>query len=175
MSEIKRNYIQGATAELGVFQGEFAQYINLAFMDRNIYLFDTFSGFDEEELAKETIGYERDTNRAVHENTNVELVIRKMKYPEKVIVRKGLFPATAEGLDEKFAFVSLDCDWEESLYQGLKYFYPRLNHGGYIMVHDYNNSLTCAQKAISRYEAELGHLMCKVPICDAEGSIVLTK
>ena len=79
-----------------------------------------------------------------------------------------------ESLEDTFAFVSLDCDWEESLYQGLKYFYPRLREGGYIMVHDYNNVLECAKKALQRYEKECGRVP-KVPICDAQGSIILTK
>ena len=30
---------------------------------------------------------------------------------------------------------------ENSIYEGLKYFYPRLSLGGYIFVHDYNSSL----------------------------------
>ena len=43
--EIYENNIEGAVAELGVFRGRFAQFINQAFFDRDFYLFDTFEGF----------------------------------------------------------------------------------------------------------------------------------
>ena len=43
------------------------------------------------------------------------------------------------------------------------------------MIHDYNNALDCADKAIRRYEKEIGKLLPKVPICDTQGSIILTK
>lgn len=46
VKEIKKRKLQGAVAEVGVFQGEFAQYINVAFPDSKLYLFDTFDGFD---------------------------------------------------------------------------------------------------------------------------------
>lgn len=176
VDEIRRGCIEGQVAELGVFQGEFAQFINAAFPDRKLYLFDTFEGFDEKELYLEWgneygIFAEQDT----HKNTSVQIVMNRMKYQDNIIIKKGLFPHSLDGLDEKFAFVSLDCDYEESLYQGLEYFYPRLEKGGYIMMHDYNNFLTCAKKAIKRYEDGQRIKIPKVPIPDAQGSLILSK
>ena len=52
--------------------------------------------------------------------------MNKMTVPENCVIRKGLFPDTAVGLEEKFIFVSIDVDFENSTYEGLKYFYPRL-------------------------------------------------
>ena len=43
------------------------------------------------------------------------------------------------------------------------------------MVHDYNNIIDCAKKAIKRYEEKWNIKIPKVPICDAQGSIILTK
>src|SRR4029079_18426640 len=45
--EIDRNNILGSVAELGVYKGKFARYINQLFPNRKLYLFDTFMGFDE--------------------------------------------------------------------------------------------------------------------------------
>ena len=45
--EIKKNGISGDIAELGVYKGDFAELINLAFPERRLHLFDTFSGFPE--------------------------------------------------------------------------------------------------------------------------------
>ena len=40
-------------AELGVWQGDFAQYINQLFPNQKLYLFDTFEGFDKRNFDKE--------------------------------------------------------------------------------------------------------------------------
>ena len=48
----KRN-VPGNVAEVGVFRGEFAQYINEVFPQKKLYLFDTFDGFDAKEALKE--------------------------------------------------------------------------------------------------------------------------
>lgn len=173
--QINETGVRGAAAELGVYRGDFAQYINAAFPDRDLYLFDTFGGFDEAELAKETSGMMQAAGRDIFKKTEIDTVMEKMRWKEKVIVKPGFFPDSLNGLEDTFAFVSLDCDWEESLYQGLAYFYPRIARGGYLMMHDYNNFLTCAKKAIARYETELHMRLAKVPICDNQGSLIITK
>lgn len=38
-----------------------------------------------------------------------------------------------------FAFVHLDGDRFQTTLDGLRFFYPRLARGGYVMGHDYNN------------------------------------
>lgn len=81
----------------------------------------------------------------------------------------------AEGLDETFAFVSLDMDFEESIYEGLKYFYPRMSENGYIFVHDYNSSLRGVEKAVDRYEEDYKVNLRKMPLCDANGTLVVIK
>ncbi len=166
---------KGASAELGVFRGDFAQLINLIFPHNTLYLFDTFEGFEEKELAKEQTGIMQDAGRDIFKNTTEDIVLDKMPFPEKVVIKKGFFPASLEGLEDKFSFVSLDCDWEESIFQGLLYFYPRLINGGYIMIHDYNNFLGSAKIAVNRYEEHIGHNLSKFPLCDNQGSLIITK
>jgi O-methyltransferase len=53
--EIYANNIEGNVAELGVFRGDFAKFINISFPDRKLYLFDTFEGFDEKDIEAEYI------------------------------------------------------------------------------------------------------------------------
>ena len=174
--EIKSNNIQGEIAELGVFRGEFAMFLNAAFPNRKLYLFDTFEGFDQEELKRETSGEHLLADRDAFTNTSADFVIGRMKYPKNVIIKQGLFPDSLDGLEEEFALVSLDCDWEESIYQGLEYFVPRCPRGGYIMLHDYNNFIgVSVKRAIARFESKIGKKLIKVPICDAQGSVVLAK
>jgi len=174
---IKQYGIAGEVAELGVFRGDFARCINRTFQDRKLFLFDTFEGFDpleaEEEQKQKTCN---DSFIGAFKDTSVQTVLRKMLYPENVVIKKGYFPESLEGLEEKFAFVSLDVDFEESTYQGLQYFYPRMNKGGYIFVHDYNYAFfDKVSKAVRRYEVDNNIVLKKVPLCDYDGTVVIVK
>jgi hypothetical protein len=55
--EIYHRDILGDVAEAGVMCGYFAKYINQAFPDRELHLFDTFSGFDKQELDYDKSSY----------------------------------------------------------------------------------------------------------------------
>lgn len=175
---IEEEKIEGSIAELGVFKGEFSRCLNCVFPNRKLFLFDTFEGFDNNEAKKEkSSGTCGDAFIEAFRDTNVEKVIDKLEHKDGVIVCKGLFPKSAENLKtEKYAFVSLDVDFEESTYCGLEYFYPRLSAGGFIMIHDYNYGYFDAVKnALKRFETDNGIKMAKVPIADAIGTIVITK
>lgn len=168
--------LDGEVAEVGVFQGEFAQIINARFPDKKLYLFDTFESFDIKEYEKEmqngncSEGFDK-----IFKYTSEDKVINRMPYPEKCIIRKGLFPRTAEGIEEKFIFVSIDVDFEESIYECICWFYPRMECGGVIFVHDYNNNkLFGVRKAIEKYEKENGRLT-KLPLGDWGGTLVIIK
>ena len=41
--------------------------------------------------------------------------------------------------DDKFAFVSIDCDIYEPILEGLNFFWPRTVPGGMIFIHDYSS------------------------------------
>lgn len=57
--EIAGRNIPGAVAELGVFRGDFTALMNRRFPDRTIYLFDTFTGFLEEDIRADQVGDDR--------------------------------------------------------------------------------------------------------------------
>ena len=160
--------VPGAAAELGVYRGGFARCINALLPERTLCLFDTFSGFDEEEASGCGAGFVD-----AHRNTAAERVRALLPHPERAVIRQGFFPATAEGLQERFALVSLDVDLEESTYQGLCWFLPRMNPGGYLLLHDYNSPrLPGVRAALRRYEAAHGRLHA-VPLCDVNGTLVI--
>lgn len=163
-------------AELGVYQGSTSRLISLLFPEKNIYMFDTFESFDRIEADKEIEeGYCDDSFVDIFKNTNVERVKEIMPYEDKCIIRKGLFPETAKGLeDNRYGFVSLDVDLENSTYAGLVYFVPRMIEGGYIFLHDYNHAkLKGVRNAVKRYEEDNNIKLSKVPICDSDGTLVL--
>lgn len=159
---------QYAVAEGGVFQGEFAKEINYCFPNSALYLFDTFEGFDPRDLAVDTqIGHTSQTAEYLS-LTSEKLVLNKLHFKDKAIIRKGYFPETAIGLENtKYFFVNLDFDLYNPIIAGLRFFVPRLAPGGVILVHDFFNPgyLGVAQ-AISDYEKECKIKLHKFPIGD---------
>ncbi|GHV72918.1 hypothetical protein AGMMS49940_02200 [Spirochaetia bacterium] len=166
--------VAGCVAELGVYKGDFAKRINICFPDRKLFLFDTFEGFDARDVNAEIAqNFSTAVVTSDFTNTSVEVVLNKMKYPENCIVKKGYFPETAEGVEEQFAFVSIDADLYEPIYQGLMYFYPRLEKGGYIFVHDCNGDMYGGKAAVEKYAQEFN--IPYFPLCDVCATIVLSK
>ena len=155
--EIYKNQVPGNVAELGVFQGEYAQYINQAFPDRKLYLFDTFESFAENDVKTEETNQNYVPDIDLFSRTSEKMVLSKMKYRENCIIKKGYFPETAEGVEDTFAFVNIDVDLSEPIYQGLCWFYPRLEKGGYIFVHDFNHKRwTGAKTGVKKFAEEFG-------------------
>ena len=159
-------------AEAGVFRGEFAKEINRNFSNRILYLFDTFEGFDERDFSEEE---ETSFVRTGHfNNTSVELVLSKMPIKDNCIVKKGYFPETTEGVDERFGFVSLDLDLYKPILDGLRFFYPRMIKGGVILVDDYfTPSYPNVKKAVECYQKEMGGGICALPIGDDRGLAII--
>jgi len=172
-NEINTNNIAGEVAELGVYKGKFARYINRYFPDRKLYLFDTFKGFDKSDVVSE-VQKNLSSGEQDFSNTSIDQVLSIMPHRDRCIVKEGFFPDTAVGLEEIFAFVSIDADLYDPIYNGLKYFYPRLQKGGYIFVHDYNNDhYPGSKKAVQQFckENEIGMM----PLPDSCGTAVIVK
>jgi len=172
-NEINNKSLEGNVAELGVYKGKFARYINQYFPDRILYLFDTFEGFDvrdvEKEKQKNFSNGEQDFS-----DTSIDAVLKRMPFPKQCKPVKGFFPESTKGIEDKFVFVSLDADLYEPIYHGLQFFYPRLLHGGYIFIHDFNNDgYKGSRQAVEQFCSEQNINF--VPLPDAGGSAVICK
>lgn len=171
--EIITKKLGGEMAELGVYKGQFAAKMNQMLPDKKLYLFDTFQGFDskQEETDRKTHGlsFSRDFS-----DTSIKYVLSQMPYPSNCIIKKGVFPESINGLEDEFCLVSLDADLFEPIYNGLCWFWPRLKSGGFILVHDYNNSLfPGAKSAVSQFAQE--YHVPFVPITDQYGTAIFAK
>ncbi len=125
--EIYDKNIAGAVAEAGVYRGAVASYINRFFPDRELYLFDTFEGFDSKDIKADRMNGYTLMNVGDYGDTSINMVLKRMPYADKIVIKKGYFPDTVEGLDERqFCFVNLDMDLYQPIKAGLEYFYPRL-------------------------------------------------
>ena len=171
--EINTKGVKGSTAELGVYKGKFARYINLYFPGRKLFLFDTFEGFNQADV---TIEREKSFSSGNQDfsNTSVAGVLKRMPDPSQCVIRKGYFPETAAGIEETFAFVSIDADLYEPILSGLNFFYPRLSKGGFIFVHDYNNdAYKGAKRAVEEF-CRTNDVSC-IPLPDAAGTALIVK
>lgn len=172
--EIYSNGIKGNVAELGVYQGKFACQINRMFPDRKLFLFDTFTGFAKDDAVFDNKSLFSNASQNFS-NTSIELVKSKMQHKELCVFKKGYFPDTAKDIkNESFCFVSLDADLYKPTKAGLEFFWPRLVHGGTIMVHDFEGkNYLGVRKAVVEFcnKNQIGYLR----IADAGGSIVLCK
>jgi O-methyltransferase len=171
--EIKKRNLQGSTAELGVYKGRFARYINQYFPDRVLFLFDTFEGFDKRDIVKEA---EKKYSSGAQDfsDTSVESVLKQMPFPKQCRTIKGFFPESAKNIQDSFVFVSLDADLFEPIYQGLCFFYPKLVAGGYIFIHDFNNdAYKGARQAVEQFCGEQGINF--LPLTDLGGTAVVMK
>ncbi|MEO6813967.1 MAG: TylF/MycF/NovP-related O-methyltransferase [Ginsengibacter sp.] len=171
--EINNKKLKGNVAELGVYKGKFASYINLYFKERNLYLFDTFEGFDERDVENEKKkGFSSGSQD--FSDTSVDSVLSLMPYSKNCIPIKGFFPESAKNIQDEFVFVSIDADLYEPIYKGLSFFYKLLVPGGYIFIHDFNNDrYPGARKAVEQFCDE--NKITFLPLPDSAGSAIICK
>lgn len=161
--------IPGAFAEVGVFRGDMSRFVHRLAPERRYYLFDTFEGFPERDL-------EHGRRDERFRETSAEAVRRRVGGSPNVELRPGYVPDTLAGLeDERFAFVLLDLDLYAPSVASLEFFYPRLESGGYLVVHDYNNDESdwACKRALDEFLAERPERV--IELGDVWGSALLRK
>lgn len=172
-ARLKEQQIPGSLAELGVYRGDTARILNMLFPDRTLYLFDTFCGFDEQDIRTEQRGSFSYAKAGDFADTSEGHVLQRLSHPKAAVIKKGFFPDSLHGLEDTFSLVSLDADLYAPVFAGLEYFYPRLSPGGMIVLHDYNNErFRGANQAVLDYEAKHQKLLL-VPLADLHGSAVI--
>lgn len=161
--------IPGSFAEVGVFKGEMSRFLAPFCEGRNFFLFDTFDGFPEEHLE----GRGEDTR---FRDTSEATVRSYFRNSPNVKVVKGMVPGTLEiAKADTFAFVLLDLDLHPPTLDSLKFFYPRLSKGGYLILHDFNNpeSGHAIQRAVKEFFADKPEQ--PIEIGDVWGSLLVRK
>lgn len=123
----------GAFAEVGVYAGASAKTICEVKGDKTLHLFDTFEGLPP------TSDKDSGVHRVGQYACSVESVKEYLQSYSSVHFHKGLFPESAEGVEETtYAFAHFDVDLYEGTMACLEYFYPRMAPGGIILSHDYS-------------------------------------
>ncbi len=173
--DIREHQVSGAVAELGVYQGDFALLMHSHLAERPIHLFDTFQGFDTRDVSA-------DADQAYVDEfpdftgTSAARVASRFDKQADVVLHPGWFPASAEGSgNEQFALVSIDTDLYQPIFTGLQWFWPRLNAGGCILVHDYNNASFKGAKAAVLDFLKMTPAVTCCPIPDVGGTAIIRK
>lgn len=167
---LQQNSVQGDFVECGVWKGgsmlaAALTLDSLNVVNKELYLFDTFSGMTEpteEDVdisgvdASELLGQE---DRSKSSNVwclagiaEVKKTMAKSCYPEKQIhyIAGDVLDTLTENAPEKIVLLRLDTDWYESTKYELEVLYPRLVNGGVLIIDDYGH-WKGAKKAVDEY------------------------
>jgi hypothetical protein len=171
--QIVKEDVPGDIAELGVYKGNTASLLAAIARHRGCtaYLFDTFEGFNERDIK----GVDAAASASSFSDTSL-VAVRALVGDDNTRYLKGYFPDTLSAVPDgrSFCLVHIDCDLYEPIKNALEYFYPRLQPGGFLVVHDYSSPHWAgAEKAVDEFFADKPEPV--LPLPDSAGSIVIRK
>lgn len=158
------NDIAGSFVECGVWKGGSCMLIALTLAsmgvtDREIYLYDTFTGMTEPTDADRIAWngrsvrerFERFASWAV-DLSEVSANLEATGYPLELLryVEGDVLETLERELPGTIALLRLDTDWYESTVKELEILYPLLNAGGLLLLDDYGH-FEGARKAVDEY------------------------
>lgn len=173
LRQLQEEGIEGDFAELGVWKGNSAAILAdyAARSGRQLFLFDTFCGFDRRDIVGVDQGH-----RCEFEDTSIDFVRQTVGHPEITTYLPGFFPdsVTDDVCRRTFALAHIDCDLYEPMKAALKFFYPRMPRGGMLILHDYSSgSWLGATQAINEFYKATGEFISLWP--DKSGTAVIRK
>ena len=167
---VVRRDIPGDFVECGVWRGGSSMAIVLTLLrlgvsDRKLWLYDTFgtmppAGEHDRDYAGRPMGagaldpINNSANIAGLTLSEVRSAVASTGYPpSQVTFVEGLVEETIpRSAPERIALLRLDTDWYESTRHELVELYPRLEHGGVLIIDDYGHFVG-ARKAVDEYFA----------------------
>ncbi|MGI8460526.1 MAG: TylF/MycF/NovP-related O-methyltransferase [Solirubrobacterales bacterium] len=165
--------VEGDLVECGVWRGGSMMaaaltLIRLGETERDLYLFDTFTGMPEPGDGDERSAYDgysmhrkwRRKREAGWAAVSEQIVRRNLEStgypPERIHLVAGMVEQTLPArAPESLALLRLDTDWYASTKHELEQLYPRLSAGGALIVDDYGH-YAGARRAVDEFLAEAG-------------------
>jgi O-methyltransferase len=152
---VSANAIMGAFVECGVWKGGSMAAIARTLLqvqdvERDLYLFDTFEGMPEP-TAKDIDYSGKQASEVLQENSSyrcadaplecVKEVLYETGYPkERIHCVQGKVEETIPShAPDSISLLRLDTDWYKSTKHELVHLFPRLSHGGVIIIDDYGH------------------------------------
>lgn len=164
------NNIQGDIVECGVWRGGSIMLTSYALKrlkntKRNMYLFDTFAGMTEPSDADKTV-YDNASARDIWNKQvlpkgnewcyasidDVKSNVYSTGYPKErfIFVKGDVVNTLKKTVPNHIALLRLDTDWYKSTKRELEVLFPRLVHGGVIIIDDYGH-WKGAREAVDEY------------------------
>jgi len=165
--------VPGAFAECGVWRGGSMMAVAITLLrlgvtDRDLYLFDTFTGMtapsDEDvkrsgERAADLLADESPGSDiwAIAPLDDVREAMLSVGYPQERIhfVQGPVEETLPASAPDEIALLRLDTDWYSSTKHELEHLYPRLTSGGVLILDDYGY-WQGARRATDEYMSEIG-------------------
>jgi Macrocin-O-methyltransferase (TylF) len=172
INQVMQDGVPGDFAEIGVYRGNSAAVLAhyARRHGRSIFLFDTYEGFEQRDLAGIDAG-------KLHEFADTSIAFVKQNVgDDSVTYVKGYFPETVTDdiAQRRFAVVHLDCDLYAPMKAGLEFFYDRLSPGGMIIIHDYANpGWEGIKAAVDAFLSGITESLVLIP--DKSGTAILRK
>jgi len=147
---VRTKELEGDIAECGVFRGgsavAMALYLSQQGIEKSIYGFDSFEGFDPASARRDLqLGgtYNADRHEHGFGETSKGTVLAKVNRFQlrNIELISGYFSQTfcKFAAPKRFCFVHLDVDLYDSYRECLEFFYPHMVPGGIILVDEYND------------------------------------
>jgi hypothetical protein len=139
--------VEGDVVECGVWRGGFSIFLSYIFQDKNIWVCDSYEGFQPVEIAKHSYGKERHTNHVTHNSVgplaiSLEEVQSHFKTyglgdEKRIKFLKGFVKDTlpTSGI-EQIALLRIDVDAYSATLETLEELYDKVQPGGYIIFDD---------------------------------------
>ena len=172
VSQVLDDGVPGDMVELGVYKGNSSSLLAaLARPEkRHVYLFDTFSGFDQRDLQ----GVDGERN-LLFSDTSLEGV-KRLVGTDGVTYVPGFFPDSTINmtLPAKIAVAHIDCDLYQPMKAALECFYPRVSPGGILLLHDYSSGhWPGVRQAVDEFFQKLPERPVLIP--DKSGTAIMRK
>jgi O-methyltransferase len=139
--------VEGDIVECGCWRGGFSIFLSYVFQDKNIWVSDSFQGFQPLERAKHQYGKERHTPQFTHNSVGpLAISLEEVKShfehyglgnQDRIKFLKGFVKDTlpTSGI-EKVALLRIDVDAYSATLEVLEELYNKVQPGGYIVFDD---------------------------------------
>jgi len=145
----KISEVKGDIVECGVWRGGFSIFLSYVFQDKNIWVCDSFQGFQPLETAKHQYNKERHTPQYTHnavgplgislEEVQSHFKTYGLENENRIKFLKGFVKDTlpTSGI-EQIALLRIDVDAYSATLETLEELYDKVQPGGYIIFDDSN-------------------------------------
>jgi len=165
VEDVLRRGVAGDLIETGVWRGGATIYMKAILAahgdrERTVWVADSFRGLPPPDPEK----YPADAGDVHHQASHLAVSVDQVKrnfskyglLDDRVRFLEGWFKDTLpEAPIERLAVLRLDGDLYESTMDGLVHLYPKLAHGGWVIVDDYGYAEACRQ-AVADYRDKHG-------------------